>query len=169
MTEIFARYFLNVSMQSVDEIGGYVVAVTGTVGMALATWYRAHTRIDILLNRLPVVIRAVLNVFAYAMLSCGAIFMAFMAWNTLSESIAFNSVTSTPLQTPLWIPQAMWFAGLVAFSMTSLVMTAKGVLCLRSGWSATDEYLAPATLRQAIEEQKPGASRIDRSQAGYDT
>ena len=150
--EIFSRHFLNFSLQGVDEIGGYVVAITGTMGMALATWHRSHTRIDILHTRLPTKGRAILNLFVYGALTCGATFMAFMAWSTLSETLSFKSVSSTPLQTPLWIPQAMWLGGLVIFALSAAVMTFKGVRMLSDGWHATDEYLAPTSLEQEIRE-----------------
>lgn len=150
--EIVSRHFLNFSLQGVDEIGGYVVAITGTVGMALATWHRAHTRIDILLVRLPVRIRAILNVFAYGVLSCGAAFMAYMAWTTLAETIEFNSVSSSPLQTPLWIPQVMWFAGLVVFALSSAIMTIKGFNLISNGWQASDKYLGQVSLEDEVKK-----------------
>lgn len=150
--EIASRHFLNFSLQGVDEIGGYVVAVTGTVGMALATWYRAHTRIDILHAHLPGIVRAILNVLVYAVLTCGATFMAFMAWSTLAETIEFKSVSSTPLQTPIWIPQSLWFCGLVVFALTAMAMMIKGIICLFDGWQSADEYLAPTSLEQEIRQ-----------------
>lgn len=148
--EILSRHFLNFSLQGVDEIGGYVVAITGTVGMALATCHRSHTRIDILHARLPVAARAILNVFVYLVLTCGATFMAYMAGTTLAETIEFKSVSSTPLQTPLWLPQSIWFGGLVVFALTSALMTVKGFKGLSESWQSTDDYLAPASLEQEI-------------------
>ena len=62
--EIFARKLFNHSLQGVDEIGGYVVAITGTFGMALAALERAHTRIDVLLLRLPARVQAGLNLLS---------------------------------------------------------------------------------------------------------
>lgn len=150
--EIVSRHFLNFSLQGVDEIGGYVVAVTGTIGMALATWHRAHTRIDILLIRLPVRVRAILNVFAYGVLTGGACFMAYMAWSTLAETIEFKSVSSSPLQTPLWIPQMLWFAGLVVFALSAATMTFKGFKLLSISWQASDQFLAQASLEEEVKK-----------------
>ena len=150
--EIVSRHFLNFSLQGVDEIGGYVVAVTGTVGMALATWYRAHTRIDILHTRLPGSVRAILNVLVYLVLTCGATFMAYMAWSTLAETIEFKSVSSTPLQTPIWIPQSLWFCGLIVFTLTTMAMLIKGFIGLFDGWQSADEYLSPTSLEQEIRQ-----------------
>ncbi|MFK8083799.1 MAG: TRAP transporter small permease subunit [Granulosicoccus sp.] len=150
--EIVSRHFLNFSLQGVDEIGGYVVAITGTIGMALATWHRAHTRIDILLIRLPLKARAILNICAYGILTCGATFMAYMAWTTLAETIEFNSVSSSPLQTPLWIPQVMWFAGLVVFALSAAIMTFKGFKLLSTGWKASDQFLSQASLEEEVRQ-----------------
>ncbi|MEM9781903.1 MAG: TRAP transporter small permease, partial [Pseudomonadota bacterium] len=152
--EILGRKFLNFSVQGVDEIGGYVVAVTGTIGMALAAWDRAHTRIDVLLIRLPGRVQAMLNLLAFLCLAAAAAFMAYMGWTTLAESIAFKAVSSTPLQVPLWIPQSLWLAGLVLFGLVALVMVARGVLALRAGTANPERVLAPPTVAEEIEEAR---------------
>ena len=152
--EILGRKLLNVSIQGVDEIGGYVVAITGTFGMALAAAERAHTRIDVLLVRLPGRVQAVLNLAAYLCLAVAAAFMAYMAWMTLADSIAFKSVSSTPLQVPLWIPQSMWLAGLILFGLTALFMAARGIIALRRGLAHADRVLAPPTVAEEIEDAR---------------
>lgn len=152
--EILARKLLNVSLQGVDEIGGYVVAITGTFGMALAAVERAHTRIDVLLLRLPRRLQAGLNLLAYVALGIAAAFMAYMGWRTLSDSLLFGSVSSSPLQTPLWIPQSLWLGGLVIFGLAALWTAARGLLALRRGLEAADRVLAPPTLAEEIEEAR---------------
>lgn len=154
VVEIVGRKIFNFSIQGVDEIGGYVVAVTGTFGMALAAASRAHTRIDVLLTRLPAAAQTVLNLTAYVCLAAGAAFMAYMAWVTLSDSIAFKSVSSTPLQVPLWIPQSLWLGGLVLFALTAVVMAARGVFALRRGLSHAERVLAPPTVAEEIEDAR---------------
>ncbi|MCR9156897.1 MAG: TRAP transporter small permease [Rhodobacteraceae bacterium] len=152
--EILARKLFNFSLQGVDEIGGYVVAVAGTFGMALAAVERAHTRIDVLLLRLPFRVQAALNLLAYVALGLGAGFMAYMSWRTLSESLLFNSVSSSPLQTPLWIPQSLWVAGLVVFAIAALWSACRGVFALRIGLEAASRALAPPSIAEEIEEAR---------------
>lgn len=152
--EILARKLLNFSLQGVDEIGGYVVAVTGTFGMALATVSRAHTRIDVLLLRLPRRTQAWLNLLAYVVLGLGAAFMAWMGWRTLDETLAFGAVSSTPLRTPLWVPQSLWLAGLCLFALAALWTAARGLVSLRDGIEAADRVLAPPTLQEEIDEAR---------------
>lgn len=152
--EILARKLLNFSLQGVDEIGGYVVAVTGTFGMALATVSRAHTRIDVLLLRLPRRAQAWLNLLAYVALGLGAAFMAWMGWRTLEETLAFGAVSSTPLRTPLWVPQSLWLTGLCIFGLAALWTAARGLVALRGGIEAADRVLAPPTLQEEIDEAR---------------
>lgn len=154
VVEILMRKLLNMSIQGVDEIGGYVVAVAGTFGMALATVERAHTRIDVLLVRLPGVVQAALNLLAYVCLAAAAAFMTYMAGITLADSLAFGSVTSTPLQTPLWIPQSLWLGGLVLFGLSALWMAARGVWAILGGKTHFVSVLAPTSIDEAIRESK---------------
>ena len=118
VSEIVARKLFSYSLQGVDEIGGYVVAVTGTFGFAYALIERAHTRIDIILDHVSRPIRNILNLLAYVLVTGTALFMLYYGYIALSESILFNSRSSTPLQTIMWIPQGMWVAGLCVFSIT---------------------------------------------------
>ena len=120
--EILARKLFSYSLQGVDEIGGYVVAGTGAFGFAYALIERTHTRIDIVLGHVPKSVRNFLNVIAYAMVAGAALFITRFAYLALSESLMFNSHSPTPLQTPMWIPQGIWFLGLVVFSGTALAM-----------------------------------------------
>jgi len=152
--EIFARKLFNHSLQGVDEIGGYVVAITGTFGMALAALERAHTRIDVLLLRLPARVQAGLNLLSYVALGLGAAFMGYMGWRTLDESLTFGSVSSSPLQVPLWIPQSLWMAGLVLFALSALWTALRGLLALRYGLEAADRVLAPPTVEDEIDEAR---------------
>ena len=152
--EIFARKLFNHSLQGVDEIGGYVVAITGTFGMALAALERAHTRIDVLLLRLPARVQAGLNLLSYVALGLGAAFMGYMGWRTLDESLTFGSVSSSPLQVPLWIPQLLWMAGLVLFALSALWTALRGLLALRYGLEAADRVLAPPTVEDEIDEAR---------------
>lgn len=152
VTEILGRKLFNVSIQGVDEIGGYVVAIVGTFGMALASAHRAHTRIDIVVSRLRPMAATTANLIAYLTLAIGASFMAYMAWTTLAESIEFKSVSSTPLQTPLWIPQLLWFAGLVVFSLTAIVMFCKGLIMITRQPEHARAYLAPTTLQDELKD-----------------
>ena len=50
--ETIVRKFFGFSIQGADEIGGYVLAISSSIGFCYALVMRAHIRIDLLLSRL---------------------------------------------------------------------------------------------------------------------
>lgn len=131
--DIVARRLLNHSVQGVDEIGGYVLAITGSVGFAAALLNRMHTRIDLILAIMPARLRAVMNTIAAIALAGFAVFITQKALVTLIETLEFGSRASTPLQTPLWIPQSLWIFGIVLFAIVSCVMAVHAIWLLLRG------------------------------------
>ena len=151
--DIVARRLLGHSVQGVDEIGGYVLAVTAAVGFASALLHRMHTRIDLVLTRLPTGGQAFLNAVSSLALAGFAAFMAWKAVGTLLESLEFGSRASTPLQTPLWIPQGLWVFGITLFAVIATTMAAHAVwLLLRGKAAALNAAYGPPTLNEEIEE-----------------
>lgn len=151
--EIFARKLFDYSLQGVDEIGGYVVAITGTFGFAYALIERTHTRIDIILDHVPSPIRNLLNLLAYALVTGAALFMLRYGYEALSESILFGSLSPTPLQTIMWIPQSMWVAGLVVFSITAVAMLVHLLVLQFKNPERGFLMYGPPTLQEEIERE----------------
>jgi TRAP-type C4-dicarboxylate transport system permease small subunit len=118
--EIIGRRFFGFSFQGVDEVGGYLMATMVAVGLSCALYSHAHIRIDILLKYLPRALAMWLNVVTLAALSVLALFLFSRALFVLSDSYALQSVSSTPLLTPLVIPQSIWAGGLLIFVIASL-------------------------------------------------
>lgn len=165
--EIIARKLLDYSLQGVDEIGGYVLAVTASVGFAYALFHKAHARIELALFAMPPAIQAVLNVLAAMLLAGFSTFMAWRAWGALGESLDFGSRAATPLQTPLWIPQSLWAGGLALFAVIGVAMSlrASALLALRRDVEGVNRAYGPQSLEEEIEEQMAEAERQMRSDA----
>src|SRR5688500_5811423 len=71
--EVIMRKVFNRSLQGVDELGGYILAIAGALSFAVALAARAHIRIDIVHDRLPRLLRITLNLLAaVAIVVCGA-------------------------------------------------------------------------------------------------
>lgn len=157
--EIFARRLFGYSLQGVDELGGYIVAVTGTFSFAYCLIERGHTRIDIVLNRVPGRGRAMLNTLAIVMAAGAALFMTWYGWRALADSIAFNSRSATPLQTPTWIPQSLWFAGLIVFTITALVMALHAAILSMRDPEHTNRDYGPASVEEEVEREMSGAAQ----------
>ncbi|MFG6157517.1 TRAP transporter small permease subunit [Halomonas sp. 1390] len=131
--EVIARKLFNFSLQGVDEIGGYVLAIGVSFSFAYALLHRAHTRVDVLMARLPALLQAPLNAAAMLMLAAFSLFMLWRAIETLHETLEFGSLASTPLQTPLWIPQSLWVIGLAVFALLTSLLALHALAQLVTG------------------------------------
>jgi TRAP-type C4-dicarboxylate transport system permease small subunit len=118
--EVTMRKLLNVSLQGVDELGGYALAVGAAIAFSLALAARAHIRIDLVHERLPRGARLVLNLVSVLVLAVIAVALPVLAWFALSDSISMNSTAQTPWATPLRWPQSVWFVALVVFAAVAI-------------------------------------------------
>jgi TRAP-type C4-dicarboxylate transport system permease small subunit len=153
VVEILARKLFNYSFQGADEIGGYVLAAGTAGGFGFALIHRSHTRIDLLVSRLSGRRQAAFNLLAYVSLAAFATFMAWRGCATLQQSIEFGSLASTPLQTPLWIPQSLWAGGLVLFAVAALIMAGRATAAFFRDVDALNREFGPITIREEVEEQ----------------
>jgi TRAP-type C4-dicarboxylate transport system permease small subunit len=151
--DITARSLFRFSLQGTDELGGYALALTGSLGLAYTLIRRGHPRIDIGFRLFPPRMRQVLHVVALATLTGFALFMSQHAIDEFRGTIAFGSVTNTPLQTPLWVPQVFWLAGTCFFALTTAAMTVHGVLLISQGRGREVETLyGPLTVDEELDE-----------------
>lgn len=120
--EIISRKLFNYSLQGVDELGGYTLAISASVGFGYAAVTHAHTRVDFALRHLSLARRSILHLLASLVLLIVSSGMLWFAINSLLKSIQLSSTATTPLQTPLWIPQGAWAIGFGLFTAISLVL-----------------------------------------------
>lgn len=151
--EIVLRKFFSMSIQGIDEIGAYTLAIVSAFGFASALMVKAHTRVDFLVGRLPAFVRAILNASAYVLLALMAGYAAWRGWAVLDESIEFQAHANSPLQTPLWIPQSAWLAGIGLFAAASGAMAAHALLLLVFSWRSVNRFYGPLTLDEEIETE----------------
>ncbi|MBN8956449.1 MAG: TRAP transporter small permease subunit, partial [Rhizobiales bacterium] len=115
VVNVMLRKFFSISFQGVDEYGGYCLAVVATIGFAQAAFDRAHVRIDVVTRLLPLPLRAIFDVIALAALSFMAWTIAFRALNVAMTSFGMGALATSPLRTPLVVPQGIWAAALFWF------------------------------------------------------
>ena len=150
--DIVSRSLFRFSLQGTDELGGYTLALIGSLGLTYTLLQRGHPRIDIALKHFPVGIRRFLHVVAYGMLFLFALFMAQHAVSEFAETLAFATVTNTPLQTPLWVPQAFWVFGTVVFAIVTFIQTIHGAILLRRAPKEIDRLYGPITVEEEVQE-----------------
>ena len=152
--EVSMRKVFNVSLQGVDELGGYALATGAGVSFALALVARAHIRIDLVHERLPRGLRIVLNLAAVASLAVTAGLLSILAWFALSDSIAMNSTAQTPWATPLRWPQGVWFVVLSIFALVALGSLARLLGFAFGGqFDRVDREYGPRGTKEELQEE----------------
>lgn len=152
--DVVARRFLGFSLQGSDELGGYVLAIVGSLGLAYVQAERGFTRIDLALPYYPAAMRRALHVLAYLTLAGFAVFMAWYALGEFQETWLFDSRAATPLQTPLWIPQGIWLAGMIIFAVSAVGHAAIAVHYAVAAPATLDEVYGARTIEEELEEFK---------------
>jgi TRAP-type C4-dicarboxylate transport system permease small subunit len=149
--EIVGRKLFSFSFQGVDELGGYALAITASLGFGYATLTRTHTRVDIVLRLLPRNIRGFIHLIAIAVLFAISISMLWYARWALGETLLYGSIANSPLETPLWIPQSLWLAGFVTFAGVAGLMTYRAVvLVIRRDFTTLEHEFGTLTPDEEI-------------------
>lgn len=151
--EILGRRFFGISLQGGDELGGYMLAILAAFGFSYTLLERAHTRVEIVIERVGPRTQAVMNIFSAWCIALMAVFMAWRSWGALMESIEYKALSGTPLMTPLWQPQSIWVAGLLFFAMVSLAVAVHASLLLMRDQRRLNSFYGIKTLEEVIEEE----------------
>lgn len=165
--ETVTRKLFNVSLQGVDELGGYLLAVGSALAMATALVSRAHIRIDLLHDLAPRALRIILNLVAFVSIAVSAIALTRMAWIALDETKLFQSTAQTPWATPLWIPQTVWLAALGVFCAVAVwQVVALLLMAVRGEWRALDRNYGPRGAREELEDELADLRQRSQQQSG---
>lgn len=156
--DVTARKVFSVSIGGSDELSGYCLAMGAAWSFSFALLHRANIRVDALYKYFPRTARAMLDVVALVALAAFMAVVAFYAFEVLASSVRFASRANTPLQTPLWIPQTVWFAGLAFFLVTLFLVTLKA-LVLFSGrdYPGLDRLAGLPSASEEVEEELASA------------
>lgn len=132
LSDVVLRKLGRGSLGGSDEISGYVMAAVASWGLACALVERAHVRIDVLRQRLGRPGQAAMDIFAMIVTNGVVLLIAYRCWPVLEKTLARDSRANTPLETPLWIPQGIWFSGWLWFATTCTALTLIGLAYLRA-------------------------------------
>lgn len=154
VVNIITRKFFNISIQGVDEYGGYCLAISASFGFAQAAYEKAHVRISILTDRLPISWRAVSDVVALILLTLVAVLLAVKAFDTAMDSYHMRARATSALRTPLIYPQAIWAAALCWFAFVLSIQFIRSVLMLaQRNWAGIERDYGAASVDEEVEKE----------------
>jgi TRAP-type C4-dicarboxylate transport system permease small subunit len=152
-SDVMTRWLFGFSSRGTTEITGYMLAFGIAWGLADALTTRSHIRVDVLVTRMPLGVRAFMHVLALAALAVIAAVFAWRGWAVVLESWEFGARDTSALSIPLIVPQGLWAAGLAVFCVLTVVMLAEvSVLLVRGRRREIDRLLGPRTVQEETAE-----------------
>ncbi|WP_185961523.1 TRAP transporter small permease subunit [Telmatospirillum sp. J64-1] len=126
--EVVTRSFFGFSVQFTWEYAGYLAGAVTFLAAGPALERGAHVRITLLLDHLSPRARDGLDIFA-TLVSAAIVGLLLYAFATMTlQSWRNGTVASTPMLTPLVIPQTVMLAGIVIFEIQLFARIAR-ILC----------------------------------------
>lgn len=150
--EILGRKFFSTSFKGIDELGGFVLAISAAIGASYAMAQRSHTRVDVFLVLLPTELQRWLNTLA--MLAFAG-FSSFAVWRgaaVLRDTLEFGS-SATNLEQPLWVPQALWVAGLALLALISLLYALHALFLLFMRRPELNAWYGPHSAQEELDAE----------------
>lgn len=158
--DVLVRKFFGWNLGGADELSSYAFAISTTWAFAFASLQRANVRVDVLYHFLPIRIAAVVDWLALVGLGIFIAFLTFYAKDLVLASFLQGSTANSTMATPLWIPQGLWFIGLVWMCLVLALMLIRASLALVTGDINT--LNAICGVRSAQEEAEEEAANGER-------
>jgi TRAP-type C4-dicarboxylate transport system permease small subunit len=162
--DVIVRKFFGFSTGGADELSSYAFAISTSWALAFATLQRANVRVDVIYQYLPVRISALLDWLSVVALGAFIVALTYYAYDVVATSWIQNSAANTPLATPLYIPQGLWFLGLVWMCIVLALMLTRASIALVTG--DIDVVKAIAGVRSSQEEAEEEAAAGERMVKG---
>ena len=110
--EAIARNVFHTSLQVTDEVGGYLLVALTFLSMPVAEAHGAFHRVELIQSRLGLPARIVSQIVFDLMSLIASGLVTWQLTRLVLNSWRAEDVAPTPLQTPLWMPQAAMALGM---------------------------------------------------------
>lgn len=120
--DVALRNLFATAIPGVYEYAGYVFAIATTWGFSYVLFERGHVRIDVAYQRFGFRLRAFADLLSMLAMGLFVGVLTYRAWGTLEDTLLFGARARTSMQTPLWIPQSLWLAGMIFFMLCLVFM-----------------------------------------------
>jgi TRAP-type C4-dicarboxylate transport system permease small subunit len=151
--DVITRYFFRRGMVESFELSGYALAACIGLGMAFTVTSKANIRVDILLDALPDRLRVACDIVASLALTLVALALAWHAFGTLQQSWQMGARSVSTLQTPMVLPQGIWWVGLFWFACMAVLVPIQAVArLLRRDRQGFDRLIGSLRVTEEIEQ-----------------
>lgn len=152
--DVIMRKAIGKTVGGADELSGYAFAISVSWSLAFVLLQRANVRVDALYVRLPAKLAALLDLVALVALGSFAIVLARYGFEVVSQSWTLSAHSNSSLGVPLWIPQGLWWLGLVTFVSTLALLLVRGAtLLVRGRWDDLQHLIGARSAEEDAAEE----------------
>ena len=164
--EVVARKFFGFTTGGADELSSYAFAISTAWSLAFAVLQRANVRVDALYGKFPIRVCAFLDWLSLIAMGIFMVYMTRYAFDVVGTSWENQSTATTPLATPLWIPQGLWFMGLIWMCLVLAIMMARASIALITGDLQTVRTLCGVrSIQEEADEEAANSKRLVKEAA----
>jgi TRAP-type C4-dicarboxylate transport system permease small subunit len=120
---VIGRYLVGYTPSGTDEIQIYIMVWMAFVGAAIITWRDVHLRMDVLFQRFPARLRAIVRGFELAVFLTIANFVTLQSFYYVMRMFRLGQVSDLA-EIPIWIPHA---AVVVGFALMAVIVLRRAV------------------------------------------
>lgn len=134
--EVLLRKFFDVSLQGIDELAGYGMAISFAWAMPYTIVKRVHIRVDVVYTLLPVSLRRALDLLSSL---CFILYLSTLGYFSVVLFLSsYEEMTRSGgiLAVPLYGPEALWSAGFLLSVVVLVVGLPASLRSLRLGLKA---------------------------------
>lgn len=163
--DVIARKFWGFTSGGADELSSFAFAISTSWALAFATLQRANVRVDVLYQKLPLKVAAFLDWLSVVALGVFMVFLTWYAWDVLAASWIQSSTANSTMATPLWIPQGLWFIGLLWMCVVMTLMLMRSSYLLVTGdIDALQKMCGVRSAQEEADEEAANGERLIRSE-----
>lgn len=158
--DVVTRFFFKRGMVESFELSGYALAATIGLGLAFTVTSKSNIRVDVLLGMLPRPLRALCDILASLALATIAVMLAFHTWKTIAQTWSMGAKSVTVLQTPMILPQSIWWIGLFWFAAIAIIVPIQALLrLLRNDRDGFERLIGSLRVEEEIEQAGSAKAR----------
>lgn len=160
--DVILRKLFTVSLGGADELSGYAFAIGTSWAFAFVLLRRANVRVDAVYHKLPLRACALLDLLALLALGVFVTYLARYGFEVMSTSWQLSARSNSALKVPLWVPQALWVAGLAVFLATLALLLLRSLAALLAGdYAAIHALLGARSIVEDAQEEAAYARELD--------
>ena len=131
--DVVARYVFNRPTMWADEMASYLLIAIVFLGLAQNLRTDGHIRIDVVTTHVSPHVARILDVFAFAVGILFSIILIAGTWTRFYNFWIRNTVSDSPLMTPMWIAMVPVVSGAVVLGAAAIVGLVTSLHALVSG------------------------------------